>query len=90
MRATDLAGSAPALVLTMGIDPLRDEGELYADRLRDAGVDVEQHRFDGLIHATWGFSKLIPRAAEIDAAIVDFLRRRLDRALVPSVRVSRT
>jgi acetyl esterase/lipase len=77
LRATDLTGSAPALVLTMGIDPLRDEGELYTDRLREAGVEVEHHRFEGLIHATWTFSKLIPRAMEIDATIVDFLRRRL-------------
>lgn len=77
LRADDLAGSAPALVLTMGIDPLRDEGAAYAGRLREAGVDVEYHCLDGLIHGTYTFSALIPRAAEIHEKIVGFLTARL-------------
>jgi acetyl esterase len=50
MLAEDLAGSAPAYIVTAGFDPLRDEGEEYAERLRAAGVRVALRRQAGLIH----------------------------------------
>ncbi|OBK48206.1 alpha/beta hydrolase [Mycobacterium sp. 1081908.1] len=48
--AADLSGLPPAIVVTGGCDPIRDWGERYADRLRDAGVQIVSARYPGMYH----------------------------------------
>jgi acetyl esterase len=50
LHARDLSGLPPALVLTAGFDPLRDEGRAYADKMRDAGVRTEYVCLEGAVH----------------------------------------
>src|SRR5262245_24695843 len=77
VRTADLTGQPPALVITGGFDPLREEGRVYADRLRDAGVDVVYHEYPGQIHAFISLTKVIPQGMECTREVADYLRRRL-------------
>jgi acetyl esterase len=54
LRAKTLAGLAPAVVCTAWFDPLRDEGNAYADALAAAGVPTKYHHGAGLIHGYFG------------------------------------
>jgi acetyl esterase len=51
LLARDLSGLPPAYIATAGFDPLRDEGERYGRRLREAGVPVVLRRHEQLVHA---------------------------------------
>jgi acetyl esterase len=61
-RVENLSGLPPAYVLTAGGDPLRDEGEAYAGRLKQAGVAVAYRQFPGQFHGFFTMGKLLPQA----------------------------
>ena len=59
LYASELEGLPAALVITAEFDPLRDEGEAYAERLRQAGVLVQASRYDGQIHGFFGLPGIL-------------------------------
>jgi acetyl esterase len=70
LRARDLAGLPPAVVITAEFDPLRDQGEEYGRRLQAAGVPTEVVRADGVFHGFFGMHAfLAPGQASWDRAV---------------------
>lgn len=63
-RAKDLAGAAPALVVTAGFDPLQDEGRDYAERLRAAGVRADHLHYPSLVHDFYIMADISPAVAK--------------------------
>jgi acetyl esterase len=62
LRAPDLSHLPPALVITAGYDPLRDEGEAYGRRMQEAGVDAKVSRYETMFHGFFGFGPLLDAA----------------------------
>jgi len=70
----ELAGTAPALVLTAGFDPLRDQGAAYASALGDAGVEVEYVNFETMFHGFFTMDAAIDVASEAQNAVAAALK----------------
>ncbi|MBI5311138.1 MAG: alpha/beta hydrolase [Actinobacteria bacterium] len=64
LLADDLEDLPPALVVTAGYDPLRDEGDLFAEALAEDGVAVKHLRYDSLIHGFFGLGPFSAGCAE--------------------------
>lgn len=76
-RATDLTGLPPAYIAVAGHDPLRDDGHRYAELLSAAGVPVELHNAETLVHGYVGYSGVVPAATEAVERGLSALRRAL-------------
>jgi acetyl esterase/lipase len=61
-KATDLSGLAPAIIVTAGHDPLRDQGHAYGQLLRDAGVAAAVTSYDSLAHGFTAYTGAVPAA----------------------------
>jgi acetyl esterase len=78
LHVGDLAGVAPAHVLTAGFDPLRDEGEAYAEALTAAGVPTVDDRYPTLVHGFFQMGGISPAAGAAAGRAASLLRRAME------------
>jgi acetyl esterase/lipase len=76
-RATDFTGLAPAYIAVAGHDPLRDDGVHYGELLAAAGVPVEVHNAETLVHGYLGYADVVPAATAAVERGLTALRRAL-------------
>jgi acetyl esterase len=74
LRAADLSGLPPALVITAEYDPLRDEGEFYAEKLRAAGVPTALTRYHGVNHGFMFWVGVVDKAGAAMTEACEWLR----------------
>lgn len=77
LLAASLDGLPPALVVTAGFDPLRDEGRAYAERLTASGVATEHRCFEGTIHGFLSFAGMLDAGREGLALVAQRMRSAL-------------
>lgn len=81
IKSPSLKGLAPAIVITAGFDPLVDQGECYAKRLKDAKVPVIYRCYDSLVHGFTAFTGAVPAADVACREIAGFVRQAYDGML---------
>jgi len=86
----NLARLAPALIQAAGLDPLEDQAPAYADRLRQAGVDVTLTRYPEAVHAFLSMPGLVPAARPARTEILAHLRSHLlERSGIPTTKTGK-
>lgn len=80
MKAADLSGLPPALIITAECDPIRDDGERYAARLEDARVPVTLSRYEGALHGFFAQPGLMATGTAAVAEAIRFLREAMGTA----------
>jgi acetyl esterase len=83
LRAQDLSGLPPAIVVVAEYDPLRDDGLRYCERLSSAGVDVTLLRYHDMPHVFFSFVNLIPTGNEAVERVGSTLRAMIADAAIP-------
>jgi len=73
-HAEDLHGLPSALIMTAEFDPLQDDGAVYAERLRAAGVPVQDLHLDGHVHASFAFTRLLSSSRRYEQTAIAALR----------------
>jgi acetyl esterase len=84
LRAGHLSGLPPAIVVTAEYDPLRDDGLAYAEALEAAGVPVQHHHYDDMVHAFFTLANLLERGNEAVVQVGGEVRAAVARATAPA------
>ena len=79
-RIEDLKGLPPTTVITAEIDPLRNEGIAYEEKLKIAGVDIEAKDFEGVTHEFFGMAPVLNEAVEAEVFAAERLKGAFDKA----------
>jgi len=73
--AKDLSGLPDALMVTAGYDPLHDQGEAYAKRLGEAGVKIDYHCYEGMIHGFFGMTGILDQGKVLIQQVSNYLQQ---------------